>query len=74
MNAAFVVLCGCLQMIRIIKTSISTITETQSKVPHSKACREPTVPANRRLRMMAMRTEVKRARPVSVTFSSRNNI
>lgn len=57
MKAALVALCGCLQMIRTTRTSISTVTETQSKLHHSRACRESTAPDMRRLRTMAKKTE-----------------
>lgn len=60
MKAAFVVLCGCRQMIAILRTSISIITETQSKVFHSKACKESTDPATTRLRVTAKKTEENR--------------
>lgn len=57
MKAAVVVLCGCLKMIRILRISISTITETQTKLHHSRACRDSTAPDMRRLRMIAKKTE-----------------
>lgn len=57
MKAAFVVLCGCLQTIRITRTSISMITETQSRLHHSRACRESTALDIKMLRKMAKKTE-----------------
>lgn len=40
MNAALVVFRGCLQMIKVLKTRLSMMIETQSKLHHSRACRE----------------------------------
>lgn len=57
MKAASVELCGCLQMIRTLRTRISTITDMQSKLHHSRACRASTAPDMRRLKMTAKKTE-----------------
>lgn len=57
MKAALVVFCGCLQMIRVTRTSVRRMIATQSKLHHSRACRESIVPDMTRLRMTAKKTE-----------------
>lgn len=64
MKAALVVFCGCLQMIRVMRTSISMMIETQSKLHHSKACSEPRAPDMTRLRMIAKKTEENNLSPM----------
>lgn len=56
-NAALVALCGCLQMIIIMRMSRSMITEIQSRLHHFRACRESRAPDMKRLRMIAKKTE-----------------
>lgn len=67
MKAALVVLCGCLQMIRTMRTSISTITETKSKLHHLRACRESMALDMRRLRVIAKKTEENNVSPVIIS-------
>ncbi len=73
MKAALVVLCGCLQMIRIIRTSIDTITDKQSKLHHFRAFRESTAPDMKRLKMMTKKTE-RNKRPLIIGHGNRASI
>lgn len=56
-NAALAVFCGCLQMIAMAIDTFSTITKTQSKLHHSRACRETAALEMKTLRVMTKNTK-----------------
>lgn len=69
-NVALAIFCGCLQMIATATNTISTITETQSKLHHLRACREPAALDMKMLRATAKKT-VKRTKVLK--FNSHGN-
>lgn len=63
-KAARVVLWGCLQMITVVRSSISAATEIQSKIHHS--CRDSPAPDMKRLKMMAKQTVENNSSPTII--------
>lgn len=69
-NAALAVFCGCLQMIATTIDTFSTITETQSKLHHSRACRESAALDMKRLRAMTKNTKENKRLEIQLQWKS----